>query len=69
MKDDVMPSDSENEELEGEIDLSNKILNPKYTFDTFVVGNNNRFAQAAALAVAGKPSGAYNRLCLYGRVG
>ena len=37
MKDDVIPTDSENEELENEIELSNKILNPKYTFDTFVV--------------------------------
>ena len=55
------PSDSE-KELEAEIELSNKVLNPKYTFDTFVVGNNNRFAQAAALAVADKPSEAYNPL-------
>ena len=62
------PSDSE-KELEAEIELSNKVLNPKYTFDTFVVGNNNRFAQAAALAVADKPSEAYNPLFLYGDVG
>ena len=62
------PSDSE-KELEAEIELSNKVLNPKYTFDTFVVGNNNRFAQAAALAVADKPSEAYNPLFLYGGAG
>lgn len=45
------------------------VLTPKYTFDSFVVGNGNRFAHAACLAVAQSPSKSYNPLFVYGGVG
>src|SRR5215467_7444819 len=56
----AIPADSEISELP---------LNPKYSFETFVVGSCNQFAHAAALAVADSPSKTYNPLYIYGGVG
>ncbi len=46
-----------------------QLLNPKYTFDSFVIGNSNKFAHAACLASARNPGKAYNPLFIYGGVG
>ena len=52
-----------------EIKSNKSTLNTKYTFETFVVGDNNRLAYAAALAVGNEPAKSYNPLFLYGGVG
>lgn len=57
------------EEKNREEDTIQSNLNPKYVFETFVIGNSNRFAHAAAQAVAKNPAHAYNPLFLYGGVG
>lgn len=63
--------DNADNSLDGHIKLSleRSNLNPKYTFDTFVIGDNNRHAHAACVAVAEEPSSAYNPLFLYGGAG
>lgn len=60
------PADAEAPEREGS---ATSFLNPKYTFESFVVGSSNQFAHAAARAVAEIPSKSYNPLFLYGGVG
>ena len=69
---DVLTSDDETKTASNpvyNINLENANLNPKYKFDTFVVGSNNKFAHSASLAVAESPGCVYNPLYLYGGAG
>lgn len=59
----------ESSDINQDSETVNSSLNPKYTFETFVIGNSNRLAHAASVAVAESPAKAYNPLFIYGGVG
>jgi len=68
-RDDSRKNTANNSNEDSDAINNGRKLNPKYRFDNFIIGNSNRFAHAASLAVAEAPSTAYNPLFLYGGVG
>jgi chromosomal replication initiator protein len=65
----IVPNSIPASQAKLDFDSANHQLNPRYTFDKFIVGASNQFAHAAAQAVAEQPSKSYNPLFLYGGVG
>ena len=65
----VLESETKNNAISNEPTYVNSNLNSKYTFENFIVGNSNKFAHAAALAVAENPGKMYNPLFIYGNSG
>ena len=65
----ILPSEHSAANATPDPDIPMITLNPRYTFETFVIGSSNRFAHAAAAAVADNPGKSYNPLFIYGGVG